>query len=420
MFFAIASSPSWMEARLAAGMLLPCYCEDADGNVRRPLGVAAVAWFRQRVYDDYPRERRSRAFGRSGWATAVVIALLLLSFGLVWHAHQRAKFHELTTPIIPQTTSAPTPGGQEAMLLSRVALVNDSEPEFVSATVLPGIGMQLLQAAVAVPDGPMQNLFASLPLSETTRVSPLSVNSAPFHVRVSTHHLQDKGNADDLIGLAPASKAQNQTLVDGGQASGTFQGTGAKADISATVEVTLSGRQIDLVARATNHSDQPRFVSFEWCPRFAAPDDDLNHLGLSVPSRSVLGANGEAVTDGTLNGYSTENGRAVGTSAIDLRFTRLGREILSDGTYIRLQNGDRYYMRVVGTGDTLRSVHARSDPATKSLLLNLSSMDMAADPAERDQTLRPGQTVQWRLRMEVLPVKTSQAPENTRGSSALE
>ncbi|WP_419803957.1 hypothetical protein [Terriglobus sp.] len=370
-----------------------------------------MAWERGRAYNSGGGGRRSGAFSRSGWATAIVIALVLLTFGLLWHAHQRAKFHQLTTPIIPQTTSAPMPGGQEAILLSRVTLVNDSEPEFVSATVLPGVGMQLLQATVAVPDQPAQDLLASVSLSDAARMSPVSISSAPFHLRVSNHHVQEgKGNADDLIGFAPASNPQNQTLVDGGQASGTFQGTAARAGVSATIEVTLSGRQIDLITRATNNSQENRFVSFEWCPRFAAPDGNLNRLLLSVPSGSKIGADGESEAAG----IASEHGQAIGDHPLDVHLTHLGHESLSDGTYVRLQNGERFSLRVIGLGDTLRSVHARSDPGTHTLLLSLSSLDPAAEAEQRDQTLRAGQTIQWHLRMEVLPVKAPQSPEPMR------
>ena len=371
-----------------------------------------MAWDERRVYNDHRGGRRSGAFSRSGWATAIVIALALLTFGVLWHAHQRARFHQLTTPVIPQTTSAPMPGGQEAILLSRVALVNDSEPEFVSATVLPGIGMQLLQATVAVPDQPAQDLLASVPLSDVAGMAPTSISSAPFHLRISTHHVQagKSDAADDLVGFAPASNPQNQTLVDGGEASGTFQGTADRAGVSASIEVTLSGRQIDLVTRATNKSQQNRYVSFEWCPRFAAPDGNLNHLILSVPSRSAPGAGG----DGQAAGVSSEHGQSVGDHPLDLHLTHLGREFLSDGTYVRLQNGDRFFLRVLGLGDTLRSVHARSDSATHTLLLSFSSLDPAAEPEQRDQILRAGQTIQWHLRLEVLPVKAAQAAEPLR------
>ncbi len=307
------------------------------------------------------------------------------------------------------------PGGQEAILLSRVALVNDAEPEFVSATVLPGIGMQLLQATVAVPDQPAQDLLASVPVSDAARMPRGSVSGAPFHLRISTRHLQDKSTGEDLVGFAPASDAQNQTLVDGGQASGSFQNPSTAAGLSASLEITLSGRQIDLIARATNHSQDNRYVAFEWCPRFAAPDGDLNHMGFSVPSRGMTGANDEGSSGGILAArFAAEGGQPVGNQPFELRFTHLGRDFLSDGTFVRLQNGDRFYLRILGLGDTLRSVHARSDPATHSLLLELSSIDPAADAEQRDQTLRPGQTMQWHLRLEVLPVKTPQGLENAR------
>lgn len=371
-----------------------------------------MAWFTQRGYNNHRGRERSRAFGRSGWSTAVVIAVLLLTFGVLWRAHQRARFHRLTTPIIPQTTSVPMPGGQEAMLLSRVALVNNAEPEFTSATVLPGIGMQLLQATVAVPDQATQDLLASVSLSDASRIPVTGVNSALFHLRVSPRHLQDKSTGDDLIGFVPASDTHNQTLVDGGQASGSFQGTGTKAGVSGTIEVTLSGRQIDILAQGINSTHENRFVTFEWCPRFAAPDGDLNRLGLFVPLRTRAGAantNGAGPAD-----FSTGDGRPVGTVPFDLRFANLDREFLGEGGHIRLNEAGRYLLRIKGMGNALRSVHVQNDPGTHSLLLGFSSGDPSADAEDRDQMLKPGQTLQWHLRLEVMPLKTAQTPDSFR------
>ncbi|GAA3768438.1 hypothetical protein GCM10022270_31680 [Terriglobus aquaticus] len=343
----------------------------------------------------------------------MVIALLLLGFGLLWHAHQRAKFHQLTTPEIPQTTSAPMPGGQEAILLSRVALVNDAEPEFVSATVLPGIGMQLLQASLAVPEQSVQDLLASVPVSDAAQMPPDRVTSAPFHLRISTHHLREKPAGDeDLIGLSPATDAKNQTLVDGGQAAGNFGSSNSRSGVSATVEITLSGRQIDMVARATNHSEEGRFVAFEWNPRFALSAIGGNQARLYVPSHTAPGKLPGSSATGPNGKFAAEGGDALGEAPFDLHFTLLGHDYLSDGTYIRLQNGDRFYLRILGLGDSLRSVHAVNDPASHTLLLGVSSMDSSSEAEQQDQTLRPGQTMQWHLRMEVLAVKSPLGPDS--------
>ena len=365
-----------------------------------------MAWKRQSRHG-HDHRHRTWAFARSGWATALVIATLLLGFGVVWRAHQRAKFHQFTATVIPPTISAPMPGGQEAMLLSRVALVNDAEPEFVSTTVLPGIGMQILQTTVAVPDQPTQDLLDSAPLSDAARMPVTSIDSAPFHLRVSDHHLQEKSTGDDLISFLPATDTLNQTLVDGGQATGTFKGSGAKSGISVTLEVTLSGRQIDLIARATNETQDNRYVVFEWMPRFAAPEHDLNRLSLTIPSHVRVG--GGAGVNGT--DFSTKSGQRVGNAPFDVRFANLGHDLLTDGTFVRLQEADQYFLRILGMGDSLRSVRAKNDPATHSLMLALSSEDPSAEPEQRDQILRSGQHMQWHLRMEVLAVNARQAPE---------
>lgn len=361
-----------------------------------------------------PVRRSGRSFARSGWVTAIVIAVLLLGFGVAWNLHQRARFHQLTAPVIPPTTSAPTPGGQEAILLSRVALLSGSEPEFVSATVLPGVGMQLLQVIAGAPDGTQQNLLAAPPVSDVARMPKNQVTSAPFHVRVSTRHLQDPRSGEDLINLAAAGDTQNQTLMDGGLATGTYTGHGDVADVKATVEVTLSGREIDLTVRAASTANQNRFVSFEWNPRFAVPPGSAAPLRLFIPSRTALQDGSPRSIAGTRFDFSAANGTEVGQEAFDVRYLALTHEFLGDATDVRMQTNPRHTVQIRGLGQSLRSLRARYDPGTHVLQLSISNMDPLADLAQRDQTLRPGQTLTWHLRLELLAPTAASAGDDGR------
>ncbi len=56
-------------------------------------------------------------------------------------------------------TIVPQPGGQEAAVLMRTRPAGDSTPEFLSATILPGRGMNVLQITAYLPGKGEVNLM---------------------------------------------------------------------------------------------------------------------------------------------------------------------------------------------------------------------------------------------------------------------
>ena len=55
----------------------------------------------------------------------------------------------------------PRPGGQDAIVLTRTRMMEDSLPEFLSVTMLPGRGMNVLQITAYVPGRGEVSLMAS-------------------------------------------------------------------------------------------------------------------------------------------------------------------------------------------------------------------------------------------------------------------
>src|SRR5271156_1098361 len=123
-------------------------------------------WFAQR--------RRSiwhAAVMRSGMLTIIVLALLLAGLAFGWHEHRLGHFGRLKKELAqkPKVDVVVRPGGQDVIKLERSPLVGGSGPEFLSATLLPGRGMNMLQITAYLPQKGEINLLASPTLEEVAQ-----------------------------------------------------------------------------------------------------------------------------------------------------------------------------------------------------------------------------------------------------------
>jgi len=104
----------------------------------------------------------------------IVLTLMLMILAFGWHEHRLGQFSQLKkdlkkkTP--PEDTSTMRPGGQDVILLQRSQFGGESGPEFLSATLLPGRGMNVLQITAYVPDKGEVSLLASPTLGEANRL----------------------------------------------------------------------------------------------------------------------------------------------------------------------------------------------------------------------------------------------------------
>lgn len=380
-----------------------------------PLVSRAYAYLRER----WPRFN----FSRSGLVTTSILALLLVVFGVVWQAHQRAQFHRLRTPVVLPDAPVLLPGGLEAITLSRMALLNGTAPEFVSATVLPGLGMQVLQITIAVPDQGTRPLLLAPSVGEIAGAADPQLESAPFHLRVLPRHgVANKSAAEtDLIGNRSAENVQNVTLPDGGHAEGIFPSSvpgDGPTGMETSVSTSLSGRDFDVTVRATNNSSEIRSVALDWSPRFRVPGGSLSHFALVVPSQQRLDGTAVRTVVGTPQDFSAERGTKLQNRNMDLTYVNLKRTFLGDGPVLRLLDLESgITLRMTALSTSIRSIRVHSDATQQALTLSFSNADAGASAADNEaQMLRPGQTLQWHLRVEVLPTAQVSAGSAAQGS----
>ena len=101
---------------------------------------------------------------RSGMMTGLILTCVLVGLGVAYRAHMQGNFHKFKAKMrgpSGRIRSVPQPGGQEAAVLMRTRPAGDSTPEFLSATILPGRGMNVLQITAYLPGKGEVNLMAS-------------------------------------------------------------------------------------------------------------------------------------------------------------------------------------------------------------------------------------------------------------------
>src|ERR1700733_5351758 len=109
---------------------------------------------------------------RSGLLTFLALPLVLAVLAFGWHEHRLGQFAQLKKEIgkRPVQNVAVRPGGQDVVQLERSQLMGGTGPEFLSATLLPGRGMNLLQITAYVPEKGQVNLLASPSVDEAAGV----------------------------------------------------------------------------------------------------------------------------------------------------------------------------------------------------------------------------------------------------------
>lgn len=421
---------------------------------------------------EFARLRRrawEEAVLRSGLLTIIGIILLLLGLAFGWHEHRKGHFHKLKAEIqgIPAREPAGArPGGQDVVVLQRSPLPGGSVPEFVSVTLLPGRGMNVLQITANLPDRGEVQLLASPPLAEAaTRLNAPGAPAAgltmggaieaPWAGRLSGFGPADDDNITAIwrghrlrlpndwkqhsggigmmsIGglLMPLASSEMKTNVmpDGGAAqaifhAGSFDGRWiSKTDVTATVQ--LSGRAIEVKLVALNTGNEAEPVGIGWHPRFAIVSGNRgaatlrlpNSLRAEIPDRRTGLPSGKLLpVQGTPYDFTGPEGSPLRTLDIDDCFVHLRPALLDNGPVAELRDpGSGYGLRVTAVSSSIKAIQVYA-PANASFV-SIDPMMNYDDPLGREwprdedtgmAILQPGQSVQWKIRLEIFPLGPS-------------
>lgn len=402
----------------------------------------------------------------------VLLGLVLLCCGLVvgWRAHERGRFARLKVHLKEgqkyQEQKSPQPGGQDAVVLQRSQISGGMVPEFLSTTLLPGRGMNVLQITAFLPEKGEITLLDAPGLEDATakmtgtgedinggasllgnplelpwagRVLGLLLEDrtsvqANWHGRsialpVSGGRSQD-GQAAQAVGgllLKQASTSMSaNTMPDGGEVQATYAVGNFDerwpSRTSVTTTVLLSRTVIDLkvLTRNTGTEDEP--VGIGWAPRFRLLGAERSQTMLKLPSatRAEWHSGEDRVptgkfvpVTGTPYDFTARGGTHL-NAALDDTFVDLHAALFDLGPVVEIrQPSSNFGIRLTAMAPMIKAIHVVSP--TDAKFISVSEQSNLDDPFGREWignpvpsilTLHPGEAVQWTVRLEIFPLSS--------------
>ena len=382
--------------------------------------------------------------------------LLVLGVPLtLWRMHRKGEFHSMKQEIKGGDANLlPRPGGLDPIVLQvKPAPSTANQPTFASAMLLPGLGMSVLQVTAnlpgrgpvplfaspsldeiadgvtAAPDGPNDDHGAlELPWSGGLRGALTPVGNsltAQWHGKTIEASTETSSRPEIAEGGMLAGQSADSTAVkafgDGAAAQATFLGVNkderwpSKTDVN--VAVTLTAHMLEITVDAKNAGTEPEPMGIGWHPRFRMIGD-RNAVELELPAGELMEwtaslpsgqSDTQALSLTRYQGSPTPLSPAgVDTSVIKLRPDTADR----GAEYLDPRNG--YGLRLVAVSPSIQSVRAVAPESAPYVSLGAqTNMD---DPFGREWagpegsngiiTLQPGQTVEWKVRLEIFSVPT--------------
>ncbi|HEV2619346.1 MAG TPA: aldose 1-epimerase [Acidobacteriaceae bacterium] len=413
------------------------------------------------AFEDAPWRRKLM---RSGMVTALVIACVLIGLTVAYRAHMQGNFHKLKLKANieseRQEAPVPRPGGQEPIVLQRSRMAGDAMPEFLSATLLPGRGMNVLQITAYIPGKGEINLLASP--SVQAAAARMTGHGADAHGEASLamggafevpwadrlgggtpdrngvvtttwqgHALSAPAGARDGWLLAQAADtATSETLPDGADAQAVFHEADfggrwiSKTDV--TVSALLSSQAVELTVVATNVGDVAEPIGVGWHPRFAIAPGGRAQMRLRIPAESRLESRDRtrdqpggtpAAPAGSEFDFSAPDGASLGTRSVDDCFIGLKQKLLDSGPAVELSDpSSGYGLRITALSPAIRTVCAVAP--TDGNFVSINPQYNYPDPFGKQWsgetnagmvTLEPGQSTEWKIRLELFVLSGSAA-----------
>ncbi len=402
---------------------------------------------------------KGRHFSTQGWLTPSLVGLLCVALLVAAFERGHGNFQKLKTKVDPQPIpeALPTgPGGQDPIRLSRSATSIGKGIELISATFLPGRGMNVFQITALIPGHGEVPLLVSPSLASAAGVlngqdddangsasttlggavlvpwaQRLSGTSTSTQGMLSTNWdgkrlsfpSENPGSSMSVEGLLlsrGADSVKSDVLPDGQSVvavfhAGDFSGNWVST-IDVTVEAQLTAHDLDLTVTAQNTGQQPAPFGVGWHPFFAIPSGNRADALLSIPSQTMMEVSKES---------GKPTGRMVSVAGKDVDFSKSGGtklETTSIGaTYTSLMSGVasgpvaelsdpsyNYRLSVIPLTPDITSLHviAPADKAWVSIGPNTNLDDPFGPEWNSPEnagmiTLAPGATLRWKVRLEI-------------------
>jgi aldose 1-epimerase len=366
----------------------------------------------------------------------------------------------------PAATTAANPqvGGQDVVVLNRKA-TDPAKPEFLSATVFPGRGMNLFQITANLPGKGVISVFASPSVADaaaklnggpqdpggTASTSFGGGFLVPYPNRIlgpispdgktiaATWHGQTIQLPADWAGKNPGAPKHSihglilNAKTDGVKVSDTADGQTVTGTIPAAnfngpwfgktnldFTIALAGDSVTATITATNVGDTPEPMAIGWHPYFAIPSGDRTQARLHIPADKMAVVNnyddtfptGQIVpVKGTKYDYTAPDGAALGDNFLDDNFSTLHR---TDGAVdvTVTDPASHYGIHVLGLSPEIKTVQVYAPPTRQ--LIAVEEQFNFADPFGTEWkgmdtgmvTLAPGKSVTWKVKLALFTPKS--------------
>jgi aldose 1-epimerase len=407
---------------------------------------------------------------RSGLLTFLILLIVLAVLAFGWREHRLGQFSQFKKELKkrPVTDVAVRPGGQDIVQLQR-SEIGGNGPEFLSATLLPGRGMNLLQITAYLPQKGEVNLLASPPLQEAATIlsgtgadangaKSLSMGAAiemPWAGRISGVSTPDEKNlstiwhgnrfvlptdAKDSYGVAgvvaagglllkqPSDPVNTNVMPDGGEVQATYHPGNfdghwpSQTEITTTVQ--LSGKAITMKIVARNTGDTAEPMGIGWHPRFAILNGRRAQMMLRLPEGLRLEVKDRR--SGELSGrlvpvekteydFTGRAGAQLGALNLDDSFVHLKTGLMENGPMAELRDPENDYgLRITAQTSTIKAirVYAPLDGSYISVEPRSNFDDPFGHQWAKDEdtgivVLQPGQSMQWKIRLEIFSLSST-------------
>ncbi len=364
----------------------------------------------------------------------------------------------------PGSASVISIGGEPVVTLQRPAVADRSKPQFLAATVLPGRGMAVLQIKAYLPGKGEVDLLTAPPPAEAEQLldkgddefgnQVFKIGGAillPFANRIRGSIAPDgktitatvagrkvtlpanwSGNDPGaekhaIHGLMRKSRFQDVITRNGVQDSavnailhaGNFDGHWL-SDTDVEVETTVSHDAFEMTVTAKNVGPRLLPMGIGWHPYFMLPGGDRQEVRLHLPSqtRAVMNNYDDTFTtgrrvpvQGTAYDFSAPGGAALGTQYLDDNFSALACDAQARTVSEIIDPAAKYGLRVITLSPQIKSIQVYAPP-TKNFVAIEPQFNLP-DPYNKDWgsvdtgmvLLQPGQSVSWRVRLELFMPK---------------
>jgi galactose mutarotase-like enzyme len=423
---------------------------------------------KKRVVSSFDFLLSGRIF-RSGMVTGTLLGLLIVAAVVVLHERGRGHLshfkEKMDGSATPDISNGPRPGGADAIVLTRTIAAGTAKPEFSSVTLLPGLGAGVLQIDAYMP-GNSGSSQSGTPLLSAPDVAAMAASPRPAPLAPDdlqgTFQLPWAGALTGILtplGSRLAEKWMGQTftvpvspdqhgIAQGGLLAGTISadvttgivpdGSAVTATFQATdfgghwpgatqtkVHVLLEGPHLELTVTATNSGNTPEPLGIGWIPRFVLPGNRADAV-LKLPEADTLEQGEHGLPTGrivpanpTLTRFMDKQGARLGNASFNSLLVQMRPAMFEDGPIAALSFPTAGYgLRVSVVSSSIRAMRVIADPAQH--YLSLGAQTNYDDPLGREwdkgpvpelTTLAPGQSMEWKIKLEIFPLNP--APANS-------